>query len=100
MAGSPAAGVYRWLTGSLAAAIAASTMYPGVGKSGSPTPKPITGRPAALRALSLASTAREADSALLPIRAEIRDRGEAADGDEGEEVCWLTRPSCHRRRPP
>src|SRR6478609_8574087 len=47
-------------------------MYPGVGKSGSPAPKPMTGRPAALSSLALASTASVADSAMLPIRAEIR----------------------------
>src|SRR6185312_13076430 len=47
-------------------------MYPGVGKSGSPAPKPITGRPAALRALALASTARVADSAMAAIRSEMR----------------------------
>ena len=84
------------MAGTVQAATAASTMYPGVGKSGSPAPKPITGRPAALRALALASTARVADSAMLPIRREIRDREEAADGDEDE---GLTQPSCHRRRP-
>ena len=33
----------------------------GVGKSGSPAPKPITAFPAALRALALAATARVAD---------------------------------------
>src|SRR4051794_18740676 len=48
-------------------------MYDGVGKSGSPAPKPMTGRPAALRALAFASTARVADSAMEPIRAEIRE---------------------------
>ncbi|GAA3057355.1 hypothetical protein GCM10020000_44950 [Streptomyces olivoverticillatus] len=52
--------------------MAASTMYPGVGKSGSPAPKPITGRPAALRALALASTARVADSEIEPMRADTR----------------------------
>jgi hypothetical protein len=41
----------------------------------------------------LASTARVADSAMLPIRAEIRGRGEVGDGNA---VCWLTIPSCHR----
>ena len=37
---------------------------PGVGKSGSPAPKPITGRPSALSALALASTLSVADSAM------------------------------------
>src|SRR3954467_13759396 len=44
----------------------------GVGKSGSPAPKPMTSRPAALRALALASTARVADSLIAAIRAETR----------------------------
>ena len=55
----------------MVAAAAASTTYAGVGKSGSPAPKPITGRPAAFKALALASTARVADSAIAEIRAEI-----------------------------
>src|SRR5215813_15259814 len=45
-------------------------MCSGVGKSGSPAPKPITGRPAAFSALAFASTARVADSAIAPIRAD------------------------------
>src|SRR3954469_16214042 len=48
-------------------------MASGVGKSGSPAPKPITGRPAALSAFALASTARVADSLIAPIRAEMRE---------------------------
>ncbi len=43
-----------------------------MGKSGSPAPNPMTGRPAAFRAFALASTARVADSAIAAIRAEIR----------------------------
>src|SRR3954453_623469 len=46
-------------------------MYSGVGKSGSPAPKPITGRPAALSAFALLSTASVADSLMAPMRAEI-----------------------------
>src|SRR5437763_14349301 len=42
----------------------------GVGKSGSPAPNPITGRPAALSALAFASTASVADSLIPPILAE------------------------------
>src|SRR4051794_40141490 len=71
--GRPAAGVYRWLRGSAAAVIAAATIGSGVEKSGSPAPKPITGRPAALSALAFASTASVADSAIPLIRAEIRE---------------------------
>src|SRR5262245_38171841 len=52
--------------------MAASTISGGVGKSGSPAPKPMTGRPAAFSALAFASTASVADSAMPPIRAEIR----------------------------
>src|SRR3954447_5970340 len=47
-------------------------MYSGVGKSGSPAPKPMTGRPAAFKALALASTARVADSAMAAIRSDTR----------------------------
>jgi hypothetical protein len=73
--GRPPAGVYRCHFGNRAAAIAASTMYPGVGKSGSPAPKPITGRPAAFRALALASTAKVADSVMAAMRRETRAVG-------------------------
>ena len=52
--------------------MAAWTMGSGVGKSGSPAPKPMTGSPAALSALALASTARVADSAMAATRAEMR----------------------------
>ena len=44
----------------------------GVGKSGSPAPKPITGRPAALSALALESTIRVAEGAIAPIRLDMR----------------------------
>jgi phosphoserine aminotransferase len=65
-------GVYLWALGSRQAATAASTMWAGVGKSGSPAPKPTTLSPAALSAFALASMARVADSATAPIRVEIR----------------------------
>ena len=39
-------------------------MWSGVGKSGSPAPKPMTGSPAAFSALALASTASVADAAM------------------------------------
>src|SRR5215218_7074069 len=61
----------------------------------------MTGRPWALRDLALASTARVADSAMPPMRAETRARVAEADAD-GVLVCALTRPSSHgacRRRP-
>src|ERR1700743_814322 len=69
--GSPPAGVYLCIFGSAAARTAASTMYPGVGKSGSPAPNPMTGRPAAFSALAFASTARVADSDIADTRADI-----------------------------
>src|SRR5690348_3378707 len=60
-------------------------MYSGVGKSGSPAPKPITGRPAALSAFALASTASVADSVMAETRTEMRP--------------WaaVMSPSCHHR---
>ncbi len=58
--------------GSLHAAIAASTIAAGVGKSGSPAPKPMTSSPSAFNALYFASTARVADSAMASTRREIR----------------------------
>src|SRR5688572_7928136 len=50
-------------------------MWAGVGKSGSPAPNPMTGSPAACRALALASTASVADSAMAAIRWETRGIG-------------------------
>ena len=46
-------------------------MCDGVGKSGYPAPNPITGRPAAFKALALASTASVADSAMAKTREEM-----------------------------
>ena len=54
------------------AATAASTTFSGVGKLGSPGPKPIMGSPAAFRALALASTASVAEGAMAARRAETR----------------------------
>src|SRR4051794_29846858 len=47
-------------------------MWGGVGKSGSPAPKPMTSWPAATRDLALASTARVADSSMAAIRLDRR----------------------------
>src|ERR1700742_2023653 len=82
--GSPPAGVYLCIFGSAAARTAASTMYPGVGKSGSPAPNPMTGLPAAFSALAFASTARVADSDMADTRGDIF-------------VVWML-PWCHFRR--
>ena len=46
----------------------------GVGKSGSPAPKPMTSAPAAWSAFALASTASVADGATAATRAEMRAR--------------------------
>src|SRR3954451_7586031 len=70
-------------------------MESGVGKSGSPAPKPTTGRPAAFSALAFASTASVADSAIPPTRAEIRRP--AAEALEGAS---LMRPMLALRRRP
>ena len=51
-------------------------MCSGVGKSGSPAPKPMTFSPAAFSALALASTASVADSAMAARRADVRFTGE------------------------
>ena len=73
--GKPAAGVYRCAFGSRAARTAASTIYSGVGKSGSPAPNPITCSPFACSALAFESTASVADSAIAASRFETRDLG-------------------------
>ena len=70
--GRPDVGVYLWKRGSAHARAAASTTCGGVGKSGSPAPKPITASPAATSALALASTASVADSWIAAIRPEMR----------------------------
>jgi hypothetical protein len=59
------------LRGSRQAAAATSTMCAGVGKSGSPAPKPMTCSPAACNALAFASTARVAEGATAAARREI-----------------------------
>src|SRR5690242_5421173 len=46
-------------------------MWAGVGKSGSPAPKPMTSSPAALRALARASIASVADSSIAATRREM-----------------------------
>ena len=66
---------------------------PGSGSPARPAPKPITGRPAALSALALASTASVADSAIPPIRAEIRRWRRR--GSAGDALGSLTSASSH-----
>ena len=58
------------MAGLRAASTAASTMAAGVGKSGSPAPNPITGRPWARISRAWAVMAMVADSAMLDIRCE------------------------------
>src|SRR4051794_21501103 len=67
-------------------------MGSGVAKSGSPAPKPITSRPAALSALALASTARVADSLIAAIRADTR----AGDGSAMRPSSQRSRARVHR----
>src|SRR5271169_781669 len=57
----PSTAVYLDALPSRIALIAASLMLSGVSKSGSPAPRPITLRPAALRARALSVTAMVAD---------------------------------------
>jgi hypothetical protein len=57
-------------------------MYSGVGKSGSPAPKPITGFPTAFNALALLSTANVADSAIAAIRFDTLDFSDAPMGGQ------------------
>src|SRR3954453_2260799 len=84
--GRPAAGVYLWFFTSRHARAAASTMLAGVGKSGSPAPKPITFSPLAFSALALASTASVADSAMAARRAGERFTGGPPDRRCGSAV--------------
>src|SRR5215217_3052391 len=77
--------------------MAASTIACGVGKSGSPAPNPITGRPAARMALALASTASVADSAIAPILAETRGCPVAVICDAGM-TCMVADPCGIRTR--
>src|SRR4029079_16270249 len=63
-------------------------MFAGVGKSGSPAPKPITFSPFAFSALALASTARVADSAMAARRADVRFTVEPFD-----RLC-VAEPTC------
>src|SRR3954449_6526495 len=84
--GRPAAGVYLWFFTSRHARAAASTMLAGVGKSGSPAPKPITFSRVAFSALALASTASVADSAMAARRADVRFTGGTPDRRCGSAV--------------
>src|SRR3954469_10210374 len=74
-------------------------MASGVGKSGSPAPNPITGRPAALSAFALASTASVADSLMPPIRAETR-AVTGADGTADMTASSQTHPARQGRGDP
>src|SRR5581483_11457372 len=95
--GRPEVGVYLWVLGSRHASAAASTMWAGVGKSGSPAPKPITGSPAAFRALAFASTANVADSAMAAMRWETRFMSAIVASHERARNHHSGRPSPERR---
>src|ERR1700760_801393 len=74
----PSTAVYLVLPASMAR-IAASLMLPGVSKSGSPAPRPITFRPAAFNWRALSVTA---------IVAEGFTRSSAADRNGIMVSCW------------
>jgi hypothetical protein len=57
-------------------------MLGGVGKSGSPAPKPITGSPAAFKALALASTASVGEASISVMR---RARATVVSNVEGAQ---------------
>ena len=71
-------------------------MCSGVGKSGSPAPKPMTSSPAACSALALASTASVADSAMAARRAGNSVHGCHADTvtSVAPPPSWRSRPNC------
>ena len=64
----PSTAVYFDALPSRMALIAASLMFSGVSKSGSPAPSPMTLRPAALSARALSVTAMVADGLMRAIR--------------------------------
>ena len=70
-------------------------MAGGVGKSGSPAPKPTTSTPSDCSCLAFASMAKVADGATPPTRRETR-RGadERSDGDDVAIcICWHMYPT-------
>src|SRR5262249_41517249 len=71
-AGVPATGVY-FVSPRLMAAIAASLMWSGVSKSGSPAPRPIMSLPAALSSAALAVTASVGDGLTSGRRGAVSD---------------------------
>ena len=82
-------GVGAYLVWPSARALAqASLTNCGVSKSGSPTPKPTTSLPAALRALALASTASVGEGATLRAQEESEARLDivATSGKQWEEA--------------
>ena len=81
--------------GSRQASTAAATMASGVGKSGSPAPKPMTLSPWALSALALASTARVAEGDTAAARAEIRRSVMVAGGRPRRARFLGAQPWCH-----
>ena len=69
----------------------------GVGKSGSPAPKPMTSSPCAFRALALASTASVADSAMAARRRTVRFTIRRAWSDASPVTTGVSRNSGGRR---
>src|SRR4051794_10917838 len=72
-------------------------MLAGVGKSGSPAPKPITFSPLAFSAFAFASTASVADSAMAARRADVRFTGGTSDRCCGSAAA-VAAPSLLARR--
>ena len=70
----------------------------GVGKSGSPAPKPMTFSPAAFSALALASTASVADSLMAAMRAEMRPTAPSSRGGTPDRARRQFRPETGRIR--
>ena len=68
----PSTAVYFAALPSRIALIAASLMLSGVSKSGSPAPRPMTSRPAALSARALSVTAMVADGLMRMIWSAIK----------------------------
>ena len=66
-------------------------MCSGVGKSGSPVPKPITFSPAALRALALVSIASVDDSVMLRTLCASRECGMMPAVNHMEAAAWRHR---------
>ena len=80
-AGVPSTAVYLVSPASIAR-LAASLMFCGVSKSGSPALKPITSLPAAFSSFALSDMAMVGDGLMRCMRSAMKDMGELASGSE------------------